>query len=83
MKTIQETIKEMNDNVKATFGVSNSCLVARCPAFGHDDNVVIFSGPDCAKAAQLFLDIVPNGEVTTKTTEFMGLVKKFAEVVWQ
>lgn len=83
MKTMQDTIKEMNEALKTAFGPANSCLVARCPAFGHADNAIIFRGPDCIEAAKDFLPLVCNGKVETSTREFMGLVSTSATVVWQ
>jgi len=75
-------IQDFNKAARAVFGRDLIVMLARCPAFGHSDCCVIFSGAKHQEAAKAFLTKVANAKHTTNRNEFDGVVFESSAVVW-
>ena len=54
MSTIAQDIAELNKSAKKIHGEDTNILVARAVAFGHDDNLILFTGTKHAQVAAEF-----------------------------
>jgi len=61
--SIANNIKAINESAKKIHGNDISIMVARCVAFGYDDNKIIISGKNHKAAAKDFIRVTPNATV--------------------
>ena len=62
--TLANNIKAINESAKKVHGKDISIVVARCIAFGNDDNLVIVSGKNHKAAAKDFARVTPGAIIT-------------------
>lgn len=72
--TTADLIRSANDSARTAFGADIRILVARSPAFGHEDTLILVDGKRHAEAAAAFARTSRGAKVGTETTGgWMGL----------
>lgn len=82
MTTIQQTIQAANDQARKVFGDDICIMVARCPAWGHDDVCAIVQGKRQVEAAAGFAKVVRSAKLHTSVSSFMGEEHRSTSVTW-
>ena len=76
--------KELNESARKAFGSDINIMVARCTAWGNDDNCVIVQGKAHLACASGFARTVRKAALATETSApFMGSpARTYSTVVW-
>lgn len=68
MDAMSEAIKDATDRARKLYGADIRILVARSPAFGHDDTCILVQGRRHAEVAAGFARVMRGARIKTETT---------------
>lgn len=75
---------ELNESARKVFGKDINVMVARCKAWGNDDNCILIQGREHLACASGFVRAVRGAKVSSETSPaFMGApAKTYSKVEW-
>ncbi|RMX08527.1 hypothetical protein D8I35_05475 [Corticibacter populi] len=80
----REDIREINASARRAFGADISIMVARCKAWGNDDNCILVQGERHHDATAGFARTARGAKITAdQSPGFMGSpARTYSKVVW-